>query len=201
MHRERDVLDLMNCYVEKVNDNLLQRLAPSDNTKDLSKGLCSTFDPFDVRELDQADLTLHLTNIELHYCSGEASFIEPDKLLPEWPVLHSLLLGSYRKYTPLQVCRSITFKHAADFSNFSRLSRLSEAALCICVTSVAGERGFSLQNKLETKARSYLSSGKAHENFCRTRIFCFSICSSCSALEQWQNKKIWCICQTKKRIG
>ena len=139
MHSERDVLDLMNSYVEKVKDNLLHRLAPSDNTRDLLEGLCSIFDPFVVRELDHADLTHHLKNIELHYCSGEAPFIEPGKLLPKWPLLYSLLLGSYRKYTPLQVCKSIIFKHAADFPNFSRLS---EAALCICVTSVACECGF-----------------------------------------------------------
>ena len=151
MHSERDILDLMNNYVEKVNDDLLQRLAPSDNTKDLLEGLCSIFDPFVIRELDPADLK----NIELHDSSGEAPFIEPGKLLPEWPVLHSLLLCSYRKYTPLQVCKSIIFKHAADFPNFSRLS---EAALCICVTSVACARGFSLHNKLKTKARSSLSS-------------------------------------------
>ncbi|KAG1674501.1 Zinc finger protein 862 [Nymphon striatum] len=110
---------------------------------------------FNGTELSYVDRDVHIENVELHYCSGETSYIEPGKLNLEWPVLHSLLLGSYRKLNPMQVCKAIIFKHAEDLPVFAKLS---EAALCICVTSVACERGFSLQNKLKTKARSSLSS-------------------------------------------
>ena len=51
-------------------------------------------------------------------------------------------------------CKKVLKTHTEDFPEVSRLCRI---ALCVPVTSVACERGFSLQNKIKVKARTSLN--------------------------------------------
>ena len=62
--------------------------------------------------------------------------------------------GSYRNIKFQSFCHRILTRHAEDYPEITRLCKI---AMCISVSSVACERGFSLQSKIKVKARTSLT--------------------------------------------
>lgn len=80
--------------------------------------------------------------------------VDPKELSLEYCGVSALLKGSYRNIEYKAFCKMIMKRHSVDFPLISKLCHIS---LCIPVSSVECERGFSLQNRIKVKFRTSLT--------------------------------------------
>ena len=76
------------------------------------------------------------------------------ELKREYTGVKTFLKGSYRNITYQAFCKMMTRRHQHEFPVIQKLCHMS---LCIPITSVACERGISLQNIIKTKLRTLIT--------------------------------------------
>jgi len=143
--------------VENASGELLQNIAllttpsllcasHSENLQHAVDLVCKAFGT--VRVIKQCDAE-----------SGEVKSIQTVSLFSEenfkkdWTKAKSAVSNSYKNLTSDKLCHRIITLHAQLLPDYAILCQI---ALCLCVTSVECERGFSLQNRLKTKFRCSL---------------------------------------------
>lgn len=88
--------------------------------------------------------------------NAAAPLVEKERMIHDFRSVKRVLAGS--GYPPFkESCRLLINTYAEMFPDFKTLA---EVALVIPVSSVAAERGFSLQNKIKTALRSRLTESK-----------------------------------------
>jgi hypothetical protein len=157
------------CYYKGV---LLAKYTPSDlaETQKLTKEyLCRLIENISSRlSAEDASLLTAYGLLEPRVCE----LILPENQAKLWEVLKSqlpsvnidqatqeymafklLMLGSYKNFAFKAIAKMVLLRHK---DQFPEISKLMEIGLCIPVSSVACERGFSLQNRIKTKLRTRL---------------------------------------------
>ena len=132
-------------YIDSVIDNLEARMS-TDKTPMLNA--FSVFEPVTNESLSAKDIEGKLTMLSDRY------ELDCQKLRLEHAGLQPLLKGSYKSLSFQTFCGMVLRRHSEDFPLIATLCKI---ALCIPVTSVACERGFSLQNRIKVKSRTALT--------------------------------------------
>ena len=130
-------------YIDSVSDRIDSRIEADDVIEAFS-----VIEPQAYDSLTSEESTRHLKKLADKYDS------DFDTLRIEHSGLKYLMKGSYKNYNFKKFCKKMLKTHSKDYPEISRLCRI---ALCVPVTSVACERGFSLQNKIKVKARTSLN--------------------------------------------
>ena len=130
-------------YIESVSKQIETRIS-ADNVIEAF----SVIEPRAFDSLTAEESASHLKTLADKYDS------DLDTLRIEHSGLKYLMKGSYKNLNFKTFCKKVLKTHTEDFPEVSRLCRI---ALCVPVTSVACERGFSLQNKIKVKARTSLN--------------------------------------------
>ena len=132
-------------YIDSVIDNLEARMI-TDKTPVLNA--FSVLEPVTNENLSGDDIERKLTILSDRYG------LDSHKLRLEHAGIQPLLKGSYKSLSFQAFCGMVLRRHLEDFPLTATLCKI---ALCIPVTSVACERGFSLQNRIKVKSRTALT--------------------------------------------
>ena len=108
----------------------------------------SVFEPQTDETLSENDTEENLLTLSKFY---DVNFTE---LKREYTSVKTFLKGSYRNITYHAFCKMMTRRHQHEFPVIQKLCHMS---LCIPITSVACEWGFSVQNKIKTKLRTLIT--------------------------------------------
>ena len=130
-------------YIDSVSQKVDSRIA-SDPVLEAF----SVLEPQSFESLTEEERISYLNQLSEKYDS------DIDTLKREYSGLKYLMKGSYRNIKFQSFCHRILTRHTEDYPEISRLCKI---AMCIPVSSVACERGFSLQNKIKVKARTSLT--------------------------------------------
>lgn len=130
-------------YIDSVSERINSRIIADEVIEAFS-----VIEPQAYDSLTAEESTNHLKKLAEKYDS------DFDTLRIEHSGLKYLMKGSYKNYNFKKFCKKVLKTHTNDFPEISRLCKI---ALCVPVTSVACERGFSLQNKIKVKARTSLN--------------------------------------------
>ena len=87
---------------------------------------------------------------------GGAGIVDEDAAIQEWPLLRSLMNGSYSHLDLSGFAKQVLKLHKATFPASSLLLSI---AIVLPVTNAGSERGFSTQNRITTKLRNRLLEG------------------------------------------
>ena len=130
-------------YIDSVSDRMDSRIAAEEMLEAFS-----VLEPQAYDSLTAEESTSHLKKLADKYDS------DFETLRIEHSGIKYLMKGSYKNLKFKAFCKKVLNTHTEDFPEISRLCRI---ALCIPVSSVACERGFSLQNKIKVKSRTSLN--------------------------------------------
>ena len=167
MDKEFD--SLRKTYIKSLKKNIKQRLRHNDSNilSDLGKffepsTLCSTAD----KDSDEAVALLanhygnakEVVTIQGNLIEGTEEIktiinplLDQEKILKEWPRLKGMVKGAYSNLDSNQLCKRLILMHKDVMPNMSILASIG---LCMQLTSVECERGFSVQNKIKSKFRA-----------------------------------------------
>jgi hypothetical protein len=143
---EKSQMDkLKNDYIGSVCHHLEQRLS-NDSTSILKA--FSVLEPRSLDLLSACETSNNLKELAEFYKISEM------ELKREFSGIETLMRGSYKQLTLSEFHKVLLRRHQEEYPLTSLLVTL---AMCIPVTSVACERGFSLQNRIKIKARTSLT--------------------------------------------
>ena len=136
---------LKNEYIDSVCHHLEQRLSNESNS--VLKSF-SVLEPQSLDLLTKSERSENLKNLAKFYNISEA------ELEREFSGLETLMSGSYKQLSLKEFHKVLLRRHQEEYPLTVMLVTI---AMCIPVTSVACERGFSLQNRIKIKGRTSLT--------------------------------------------
>lgn len=132
-------------YIETVVHHVDERLSTESSP---------VLEAFSVYEPKAASLDEEVvTNDKLKTLSDKYQ-VDSQKLQLEYCGVKALMTGSYKNMSFQDFSKLLITRHKSEYPLTSQICAIG---LCVPVTSVACERGFSLQNRIKVKSRTSLS--------------------------------------------
>ena len=132
-------------YIQSVCENIENRM--TTETSPILNAF-SVLEPRTNELLDSSEVNENIKTLSQYYGLDEAA------LRREYSGISTLLKGSYRNISFKAFSKMIMRRHSEEYPLTDKLCHIS---LCIPVTSVPCERGFSLQNRIKVKSRTSLN--------------------------------------------
>ncbi|XP_078576404.1 zinc finger protein 862-like [Branchiostoma floridae x Branchiostoma japonicum] len=148
--------------VERARNEYINELIDNIESRFPETGILSACKIFEPRHLPEDNVERaaygreELTTILDHFCpAGREPLVNRDACRREWTPFKELVRANYANVSFKSLVKQIKFNHAAFLPE---IAKLLQAVAVVPVTTVPCERGFSVQNRIKTKARARIKA-------------------------------------------